>query len=51
MGLPERRFIALALSFTIGAGTQLLYLKWKQPELPPPPCYSPTLVALTVEVR
>uniref|UniRef100_A0A0R3RZP3 Uncharacterized protein n=1 Tax=Elaeophora elaphi TaxID=1147741 RepID=A0A0R3RZP3_9BILA len=49
IGLSERRFYALILSFMIGAGTHQLYLKWQQPILPPPPYYSSTVVALVVE--
>ncbi|VDM95663.1 unnamed protein product [Thelazia callipaeda] len=49
VGLPERRFCAFLLSFVIGAGTHLLYLRWQQPVLPQPPYYSSTIIALVVE--
>ncbi|KHN73147.1 hypothetical protein Tcan_16429 [Toxocara canis] len=45
----DRRLLILVFAFIIGAGTHFALLNWHQPALPPPPFFSPTIVALVVE--
>uniref|UniRef100_A0A915PGD0 Uncharacterized protein n=1 Tax=Setaria digitata TaxID=48799 RepID=A0A915PGD0_9BILA len=49
ISLAERRWLVLAFSFWIGASTHFILINWDPGVFPPPPLYSPTLVALLFE--
>ncbi|VDM98828.1 unnamed protein product, partial [Onchocerca ochengi] len=48
--LAERRWIILIFSFWIGASTHFILINWDLGIFPPPPFYSPTLVAFLFEL-
>ncbi|VDM12851.1 unnamed protein product [Wuchereria bancrofti] len=49
LSLAERRWLILVFSFWIGASTHFILSNWDCGVFPPPPFYSPTLVALLFE--
>ncbi|VBB30846.1 unnamed protein product [Acanthocheilonema viteae] len=50
ISLAERRWLILVFSFWVGATTHFILINWDLGVFPPPPLYSPTLVALLFEV-
>uniref|UniRef100_A0A183DWJ0 Acyl_transf_3 domain-containing protein n=1 Tax=Gongylonema pulchrum TaxID=637853 RepID=A0A183DWJ0_9BILA len=46
---PERRWLILVFSFWVGASTHYILINWDPGVYPPPPMYSPALVALLFE--
>uniref|UniRef100_A0A8R1TLT6 Uncharacterized protein n=1 Tax=Onchocerca volvulus TaxID=6282 RepID=A0A8R1TLT6_ONCVO len=50
ISLAERRWIILIFSFWIGASTHFILINWDLGIFPPPPFYSPTLVAFLFEL-
>ncbi|CAG9532807.1 unnamed protein product [Cercopithifilaria johnstoni] len=49
ISLAERRWFILIFSFWVGASTHFILINWDLGIFPPPPLYSPTLVALLFE--